>query len=395
METINRVILIVLDSVGVGELPDAGEYGDIGSNTVGNIVKACGAINIPNMSRLGIGKIEGINYLSVPEKVEGCYGRMAEVSKGKDTITGHWEIAGLHLDYPFPTYPDGFSNDILDRFEKLTGRGVLANCAASGTEIIKEFGEEHVKTGKLIVYTSADSVFQIAAHEEVVPIEELYRICQIARDMLQGENMVGRVIARPFIGQPGNFTRTANRRDFAAEPIADTILDKVKQKGLDVIAVGKIEDIFSKKGITEAEHTKNNMNGVDVTLKYMKKQNKGIIFTNLVDFDMLYGHRNNAEGYKQALEEFDKRLPEIISSMREDDLLIITADHGCDPTTDSTDHSREHVPVLLFGHSIKQDIDLGTRKTFSDIASTIADIFGIENDFDGESFYQKIILSKV
>jgi phosphopentomutase len=391
MSNINRVILIVLDSVGIGELPDAAEYGDTGSNTVGNIAKVSGGIDLPNLSRLGIGKIAGIDYLPIPQNIDGSYGRMAEVSKGKDTITGHWEMAGIQLEFPFPTYPQGFSKDILEKFEKLTGRGVLANSVASGTEIIKEYGEEHMKTGKLIVYTSADSVFQIAAHEDIVPIDEQYRICQIARDMLQGESMVGRVIARPFLGQPGSFARTTNRRDYAAEPTSDTILDKMKQKGLDVIAVGKIEDIFSKKGITEAEHTKSNMNGVDVTLNYMKKQNKGIIFTNLVDFDMLFGHRNNVEGYKQALEEFDKRLPEIMSTMREDDLLIITADHGCDPTTPSTDHSREHVPVILFGHNIKKDVNIGTRKTFSDLASTIADIFDIQNVFPGESFLKAIL----
>ncbi len=391
MGNINRVVLIVLDSVGIGELPDAAEYGDNGSNTVGNIVKVCGSIDIPNLSRLGMGKIDGVDYISVPQKIEGCYGRMAEVSKGKDTITGHWEIAGLQLEYPFPTYPQGFSKEILEKFQKLTGRGVLANCTASGTEIIKEYGEEHMNTGKLIVYTSADSVFQIAAHEEIVPLEELYRICQIARDMLQGRDMVGRVIARPFIGQPGSFSRTANRRDFAAEPTSDTILDKIKQKGLDVIAVGKIEDIFSKKGITEAEHTKCNMDGVDVTLNYMKKKSKGLIFTNLVDFDMVFGHRNNPEGYKQAIEEFDRRLPEIISEMREDDLLIITADHGCDPTTESTDHSREYVPILIYGQRIERDINLGTRKTFSDIASTISDIFDIDDIFSGVSFKDDIL----
>lgn len=391
MININRVVLIVLDSVGIGELPDAAEYGDNGSNTVGNIVKVCGSIDMPNLSRLGIGKIDGVDYIAIPQKIEGCYGKMTEVSKGKDTITGHWEIAGLQLEYPFPTYPQGFSEEILEKFQKLTGRGVLANCTASGTEIIKEYGEEHMNTGKLIVYTSADSVFQIAAHEEIVPLEELYRICQIARDMLQGKDMVGRVIARPFIGQPGGFSRTANRRDFAAEPTSETILDKIKQKGLDVIAVGKIEDIFSKKGITQAEHTKSNMEGVDVTLNYMKKQSNGIIFTNLVDFDMVFGHRNNPEGYKKAIEEFDRRLPEIISEMREDDLLIITADHGCDPTTASTDHSREYVPILIYGQRIKRDVNLGTRKTFSDIASTIADIFDIDDTFSGISFKDDIL----
>lgn len=390
MSNINRVILIVLDSVGIGELPDAADFSDTGSNTVGNIVKKTGGMDIPNLSRIGMGKIEGIDYLPVPGRIEGSYGRMIEVSQGKDTITGHWEIAGLQLKFPFPTYPEGFPKDVIKQFEKLTGRGVLANCAASGTEIIKQYGQEHMDTGKLIVYTSADSVFQIAAHEEIIPIEEFYKICQIARDLLQGEHMVGRVIARPFTGQPGNFTRTANRRDFSAEPISDTILDKMKQKGLDVIAVGKIEDIFSGRGITLAEHTKSNMNGVDVTLKYMSRQNKGIIFTNLVDFDMLYGHRNNAEGYRQAIEEFDRRLPEIMSAMRTDDLLMITADHGCDPTTESTDHSREYVPVLLYGKNIKQDVNIGTRKTFCDLASTIADIFGIENVFPGESFLKDI-----
>ena len=316
---------------------------------------------------------------------------MAEVSKGKDTITGHWEIAGLQLEYPFPTYPDGFPKEVLDEFVKLTGRGVLGNCAASGTEIIKEYGEEHMKTGKLIVYTSADSVFQIAAHEEVVPLEDLYRICGIAREMLQGEHMVGRVIARPFIGEPGNFTRTPNRRDFSAEPTSDTVLDILNKKGLDVIAVGKIEDIFSKKGVTVAEHTKNNMDGVDITLKFMGQESKGLIFTNLVDFDMVFGHRNNPEGYKQALEEFDNRLPEILSAMKDNDMLIITADHGCDPTTPSTDHSREHVPVIIYGKGIREDINLGTRKTFADIACTIAEVFNAENKFPGQSFLREII----
>lgn len=390
MKDINRAILIVLDSVGVGELPDAPDYGDTGSNTLGNIVKSSGGIRLPNMTNMGLGKIDGIDYLPVPGDISGSFGRMAEVSKGKDTITGHWEIAGIQLEYPFPTYPNGFSREILEKFEQLSGRGILGNCVASGTEIIKEYGEEHMRTGKLIVYTSADSVFQIAAHEEIVPLEELYRVCRIARDMLQGENMVGRVIARPFTGMPGSFSRTVNRRDFSAEPTADTILDKLQQKGLDVIAVGKIEDIFSGKGITLAEHTKSNMNGVDITLKYMKEDNKGIIFTNLVDFDMVFGHRNNVEGYRQALEEFDARLPEIVAAMREGDLLIITADHGCDPTTPSTDHSREHVPLLVYGRNIKQDVNLGTRKTFADLASTIAETFGIENDFPGESFYGMI-----
>ncbi len=388
---INRAILIVLDSVGIGELPDAADFGDVGSNTLGNITKKCGGISLPNLSKLGLGKIDGINYLPVPEQVDGSYARMSEVSNGKDTITGHWELAGLQLSKPFPTYPEGFPQEVLDEFTRLTGRGVLANCAASGTEIIKQYGEEHMKTGKLIVYTSADSVFQIAAHEDLVPIDELYRICQIARDMLKDEHMVGRVIARPFVGEPGNFTRTSNRRDYSAAPASDTILDKLSQRGLDVIAVGKIEDIFSKKGITKADHTKSNMHGVDMTIDFMKQQNKGLIFTNLVDFDMLFGHRNNAQGYKEALEEFDKRLPEIIEAMKEDDVLIITADHGCDPTTESTDHSREYVPLLIYGNNIKSDVNLGTRGTFADVASTLADMFGVENVFPATSFYSEIV----
>ncbi len=387
MQDINRVILIVLDSVGVGEMPDACEYGDEGSNTLGNIAARCGGLKLPHLGSLGLGKIDGIDYIPIPQAVSGSYGRMREVSKGKDTITGHWEIAGLQLEFPFPTYPQGFSGEILERFQNLTGRGILGNCVASGTEIIKQYGKEHMESGKLIVYTSADSVFQIAAHEDIVPLEELYRICRIAREMLQGENMVGRVIARPFTGQPGDFSRTSNRRDFSAQPTSDTILDKVRQKGLEVIAVGKIEDIFSGKGITQAEHTKSNMHGVDVTLKYMREDNKGIIFTNLVDFDMVYGHRNNPEGYKQALEDFDARLPEILSAMKEEDVLIITADHGCDPTTPSTDHSREYVPVLVYGTNIKADVNLGTRETFADLASTLSEVFETDRVFPGESFY--------
>lgn len=387
MQDINRVILIVLDSVGVGEMPDACEYGDEGSNTLGNIAARCGGLKLPHLGSLGLGKIDGIDYIPIPRAVSGSYGRMREVSKGKDTITGHWEIAGLQLEFPFPTYPQGFSGEILERFQNLTGRGILGNCVASGTEIIKQYGKEHMESGKLIVYTSADSVFQIAAHEDIVPLEELYRICRIAREMLQDENMVGRVIARPFTGQPGDFSRTSNRRDFSAQPTSDTILDKVREKGLEVIAVGKIEDIFSGKGITQAEHTKSNMHGVDVTLKYMREDNKGIIFTNLVDFDMVYGHRNNPEGYKQALEDFDARLPEILSAMKEEDLLIITADHGCDPTTPSTDHSREYVPVLVYGKNIKADVNLGTRETFADLASTLSEVFETDRVFPGESFY--------
>ncbi len=387
---INRVVLIVLDSVGIGELPDAEEYGDRGSNTVGNIVKACGKLNIPNMCRLGFGKIVGVDYADVPANIYGSYGRMAEVSKGKDTITGHWEIAGIHLKKPFPVYPSGFPNELIDEFRRITGRNILGNYAASGTEIIKELGQKHLKTGYPIIYTSADSVFQIAAHEEVIPLTELYDMCQKARNMLRGTHGVGRVVARPFIGKYPDFVRTKNRRDFSLEPVDTTILDELTKKNLPVVAIGKIEDIFSGKGITESIHTRDNMHGIDVTLDYLHRLEKGLIFTNLVDFDMLYGHRNNAYGYKKALEDFDKRLDEVIFNLRANDLLIITADHGCDPVTPSTDHSREYVPLLVYGKGITPGVDLGTRRTFSDIACTIADIFNITYKFKGTSFYKKL-----
>lgn len=387
---INRVILIILDSVGIGELPDAAEYNDVGSNTVGNIVKFCGKLNVPNMCRLGFGKIDGIDYLDVPSEIHGCYGRMAEVSKGKDTITGHWEIAGVRLDQPFPVYPIGFPDEVIDEFQKEIGRGILGNYAASGTEIIKVLGREHVKTGYPIVYTSADSVFQIAAHEKVIPLDELYEMCRKARRIMTGVHGVGRVVARPFIGEYPDYVRTGNRRDFSMEPVSRTILDEMQKKGLRVVAIGKIGDIFSGRGITEAVHTRNNMDGMKVTIEFLKETGRGLIFTNLVDFDMIYGHRNNAEGYKRALEEFDMKLPELISKLSRNDLLIITADHGCDPVTPSTDHSREYVPLLVYGKSIAQGADLGTRTTFSDIACTLADIFGINDDFQGESFYSAI-----
>lgn len=383
---INRVILIVLDSVGIGELPDAKEYGDEGSNTLGNIAKYYGGIKLPNMCALGLGKVEGINYMEIPEVINGSYGRMAEASKGKDTITGHWEIAGIQLEHAFPLYPQGFPHSIIEEFKQKTGTHILGNYAASGTEIIKELGEMHVTTGFPIVYTSGDSVFQIAAHEDVIPLDRLYEMCKIARGIMIGAHTVGRVVARPFNGKLGNYVRTANRRDFSIAPVSSTILEKLKENSLDVIAVGKIEDIYSGRGITQAVHTRDNMHGVDLTLEYMQQSNKGLIFTNLVDFDMLYGHRNDPQGYKKALEEFDLRLPEIYSNMREEDLLIITADHGCDPVTSSTDHSREYVPILLKGKHIKNAVNLGTRATFSDVACTIADLFGLKDVFPGESF---------
>jgi phosphopentomutase len=387
---IKRAIIIVLDSVGIGELPDALSYGDVGSNTIGNIVKVSGGIKLPTLCKLGLGSIDGIDYLEAPDEIIGCYGKMAEVSKGKDTITGHWEIAGIQLPHEFPLFHEGFPNEILDEFRSRIKTDILGNYAASGTEIIKELGEEHIKTGYPIVYTSADSVFQIAAHEEIIPLDMLYKMCETAREILAGPYGVGRVIARPFIGEPGNFVRTSNRRDFSIAPSADTILDKLKEKGLDVIAIGKIEDIFSGKGITEANHTKNNMSGVDATLDYIKKETQGLIFTNLVDFDMLYGHRNNIDGYKMALEEFDNRLGEIMTAMREDDILLILADHGCDPSTPSTDHSREYVPLLIYGKGILKGVNLRTRSTFADVASTLGEIFDISYEFPGTSFYKDI-----
>lgn len=388
---INRVIWIVLDSVGMGELPDAAQYGDAGSNTIGNTAKAVGGLKIPNMTALGLGNIDGMVCLDKTQTPVGCYGRLAEVSKGKDTTTGHWEMIGIHTTVPFPTYPEGFPDDVLYEFMTKAGvDGVLGNCTASGTEIIKEMGAEHMETGYPIVYTSADSVFQIAAHEEVIPLDRLYEMCRTAREVLTGQHNVARVIARPFIGTEGNFTRTANRRDFSRKPDENNLLVKMKNAGLDVIGVGKIEDIFDKVGITEAVHTKDNMDGVDVTLKYMAQDNKGLIFTNLVEFDSKWGHRNDYAGYAKGLEEFDVRLPEIMKAMKPDDILVITADHGCDPTTPSTDHSREYVPLLVYGSGLKENVNLATGSTFADIGQTVAAIFGVEPLTIGESFLDKI-----
>ncbi len=386
-----RVILIVLDSVGIGELPDAADYGDIGSDTLGNISKVVGGLRLPNMEKIGLGNIVGVKNIVKEKNPVGAFGKCAELSKGKDTVTGHWEIAGVVLEKPLKTYPNGFSQNIIKEFEEKIGKKTIGNKVASGTEIIKELGAEHLKTGYPIIYTSADSVFQIAAHEEVIPLEELYNMCKIAREMLVGDITVGRIIARPFIGKQGEFTRTANRHDFALDPFEKTTLDYVKENNLNVMAVGKIEDIYNKKGITEAVHIKNNMDGVDRTLEYMKEDKPGFIFTNLVDFDMLYGHRNDPEGYAKALIEFDNRMPEIVSLMKEDDVLIISADHGCDPTTASTDHSREYIPVLVYGKSIKAGIDIGIRKCYCDIGKTVLDLLNINNNLYGKSFAKEIL----
>lgn len=387
-----RCILIVLDSVGIGEMPDANEYGDKGSNTLGNIYKKCNGINIPKLRELGIGNINGGEILGKVDNPIGSFGKAAEKSKGKDTVTGHWEMSGVILETPLNTYPNGFSDEIINEFKEKTGvKGILGNKVASGTAIIEELGEEHVKTGFPIIYTSADSVFQIAAHEDIIPLEELYKMCEIARKMLVGNNTVGRVIARPFIGEKGNFKRTSNRRDYSLDPFGKTMLEYIKENNMKVAAVGKIEDIFNKKGITDAVHIKNNMDGVDKTLDYMDTINDGLIFTNLVDFDMLYGHRNDPEGYKKALEDFDNRLDEIKSKLKNEDILIITADHGCDPTTSSTDHSREYIPILIYGNNIKQGINIGIRSSFTDIGCTILDYLGINNNIKGTSFLKEVL----
>ena len=386
-----RVVLIVMDSLGVGELPDANLYGDVGSHTLDNTYKACGGLKIDNLENLGFGNIEGVKYLNKVKNNIGAYGKLAEKSKGKDTVTGHWEIGGVILDTPLNTYPNGFSKEIIDEFlKKVNKKGILGNCVASGTEIIERLGDEHVKTGFPIIYTSADSVFQIAAHEDVIPLEELYEMCRIAREMLVDENVVGRVIARPFTGENGKYKRTSNRRDYALDPFSKTMLEYLKENGKEVAAVGKIEDIYNKKGVTTAVHTKNNMDGIDVTLKYMDEIKEGLIFTNLVDFDMLYGHRNDPKGYGNAIEELDNRLQEIYNKMSEDDILMLTADHGCDPTTASTDHSREYIPLLVYGNKINP-INIGTRESFTDISKTILEYFNIKNNIDGKSFLKNIL----
>ena len=385
-----RVFLIVLDSCGIGEEPDAAEYGDEGSNTLA----ACATsryFDMPNMKKLGLFNIDGVTCRPKEESPVGAFARLREISKGKDTTIGHWEIAGINSPKPLPTYPNGFPPEVIREFEKKTGRGVLCNKPYSGTEVIRDYGKEHVETGALIVYTSADSVFQIAAHESVVPLEELYRYCRIARGMLMGEHGVGRVIARPFIGEYPNFTRTSNRHDFSIKPPKVTMLDQLKEKNFDVIAVGKINDIFVGQGITEAVRTKNNADGIERTIEYTAKDFNGLCFVNLVDFDMLYGHRNDVDGYAKALTYFDTKLPEIMKGLRDDDLLMITADHGCDPSTPSTDHSREYIPWVITGKQVRAGANVGTRPTFADIGATILDYFGVESRITGTSDLKEIL----
>lgn len=387
-EPFNRVILIVLDSAGIGEMPDADEYGDRGADTLGHTL-ASREVHIPNLRQIGLANIARLPVQPVAKPL-GVFGKAATSSRGKDTTTGHWEMSGIITASPFPTYPNGFPPRVIEPFECAIGRKVLGNKPASGTEIIKELGGEHVQTGRPIVYTSADSVFQVAVHEQVVPLEQLYEWCRIARAQLTGEDEVGRVIARPFVGEPGNFRRTEARQDFAIDPPEDTLLDLLKSAGLAVAAIGKIGSIFCHRGTTEELKAGNNNASVDQTLRALSSTGRGLIFTNLVDFDMLYGHRNDVEGYARALEEFDKRLPEIQESMRDDDLLMISADHGCDPADISTDHTREYVPILGWGRRARAGADLGIRTSLADIGQTVAENFGLKLQA-GRSFLREIV----
>ncbi len=390
MDHKRRVFLIVLDSVGIGEMPDSAQYGDEGSNTLAACTRS-DKLDIPNLRQLGIFNIQGVGCGAPVEHPTGAVARLAEASKGKDTTIGHWEISGVISPKPLPTYPDGFPMELLEEFSRRTGRGWLCNKPYSGTQLLTDYGREHVETGKLIVYTSADSVFQIAAHEDVVPVPELYRCCEIARELLCGEHGVGRVIARPFVGTYPDYTRTPNRHDYSLQPPGDTVLDAIKAAGLDCIGVGKINDIFAGRGITEFVRTKSNADGMEKTFGYARKDFHGLCFVNLVDFDMVYGHRNDVEGYAGALTQFDRQLGQLLPMLREDDLLIITADHGCDPSTPSTDHSREHVPMVAWSKGIKAGANLGTRDTYAHIAATVADYLGVKGNFSGSSFLPDIL----
>ncbi len=389
MSKINRAIVIVLDGVGIGELPDAGNYGDTGSNTLGNLAHAVGGLKLPHLEELGLGNIAPLEGVKPRNDATGNFGKMGEKSPGKDSTTGHWEMAGCILDFDFPTYPNGFPPEVLKQFEEQTGRGILGNKPASGTEIIKELGMEHMRSGKLIVYTSADSVFQIAAHEEIIAPDELYRICRIARDILTGKHAVSRVIARPFIGDnPDNFMRTRGRRDFSLKPPCRLIQNFVQENGFKTVGIGKIDDLYAGVGLDIKLHTKSNEDGMNALADTLRNQDDGLIMVNLVDFDMLWGHRNNPEGFYRELQNFDKRLPEFLALLKPGDLLFITADHGNDPTTPSTDHSREFVPLIAYGPNLKRGINLGIRQTFADLGKTIADALQLEkNELKGTSFW--------
>jgi phosphopentomutase len=417
-----RVIIIVLDSVGIGALPDAADYGDAGTNTIAHVADAVGGLHMPNLAKIGLGNITKICGVESESSPIGCWGKMAEKSKGKDTTTGHWELAGVITETPFPTYPHGFPDDLIAEFESRIGRKTLGNVPASGTEIIKELGEDHIRTGFPIVYTSADSVFQIACHEDIVQVEQLYDMCRIAREMLKAPHNLQRVIARPFVGEPGAFTRTERRRDFALEPPSETLLDVVVGSGGEVIAIGKIEDIYAHRGITCSRHTGNNADAIeaivaalasdfrdfecaaDVSADHTREtsrcsetkcspnpETRTLVMANLVDFDMLYGHRNDSAGYARALEEFDAALPRIVEAMRERDVLFITADHGCDPTNPSTDHTREYVPLLIYGKRCRAGVDLGSGDSFSDLACTAAGLLSVSHSFPGTSLAKLVL----
>lgn len=385
-----RVFLIVLDSFGIGEAPDAAKFDDVGCNTLRSITSSK-EYNTPLMKEMGLFNIDGVDYMEGVEKTAGAYARLSEQSAGKDTTIGHWEIAGIISKNPLPTYPDGFPQDLLERFSELTGRGILCNKPYSGTDVIRDYGKEHMETGKLIVYTSADSVFQIAAHEEIVPVEELYRYCEIARKLLTGEHGVGRVIARPFIGTEGNFTRTPRRHDYSLMPPEATMMDALLQNGYATYGVGKIYDIFAGKGIEHTTRILNNIDGMEKTIALQEEDFNGLCFVNLVDFDMVYGHRNDIDGYAKAATKFDEQLKTFLSRMKDEDIVMITADHGCDPGFKGTDHSREYVPFLAYGKDIKENVNLGTRNSFADIAATIQDIFEIEQITAGNSFKDAIM----
>ncbi len=388
MKKMKRVAIFVLDGVGIGEMPDAGRYSDAGADTLGHVIEKMDP-DLPNLREMGLYNIRG--WAQGEEEPIGCFGKMAEKAAGKDTTSGHWELAGLTLETPFPTYPDGFPEELIREFEDAVGMEVIGNKAASGTQIIEELGPEHLKTGKLIVYTSADSVFQIAAHESVIPPEELWHICRVARSLLTGKNAVGRVIARPFAGEPGHFVRTANRRDFSVNPVGETMLDVLKNAGFDVLGVGKIEDIFNHRGLTQSNHAAGNEACMDAAMEFLKKDYwKGLMFVNLVDTDMLYGHRNDVAGFAGALEAFDKRLPALLRLLGEDTLLIITADHGCDPAFPTTDHTREYVPLLGWGLGIDEGVNLGVRESFADVAATTLEALGVSNPLGGKSFYKAL-----
>jgi phosphopentomutase len=380
----------VLDGVGAGALPDAAHFGDEGSNSLGNTARELGGLDLPNLGRLGLGNITEIK--GVPPLIDtlGAYGRMAEQSAGKDSTVGHWELMGVISPRPLPTYPNGFPPELIAEYERLIGRKTLGNKAISGTVIIEELGEEHMRTGRPIVYTSADSVFQVAAHEEVIPLEELYRLCRIAREMLTGEHAVGRVIARPFVGRPGHFTRTENRRDFSLSPPEPTLLDRLVAAGYQVIGVGKVDDLFAGRGLSVCHHTVSNEVATAKVIELLKDEGEAMILANLIEFDMVYGHRNNVQGYARALETFDRQLPLLMGSMKPGDVLFIVADHGNDPTTPSTDHSREYVPLLVYGQDVKPGVNLGTRQSFADLGATIAELLGIGTLANGSSFVHEI-----